>query len=98
MVTNFSVTYSCTEESCCQARCEVRGGQGFQEVIGDRVSRSARPSGATESGIGIQSTGIRRIRRDIDYGVRSISEQWLTESEEWCFGQHAELSAKQFTR
>ena len=66
--------------------------------MGVRVSGSASPSGAAESGIGIQWAAITRIRRYIDYGVNSISEQWLVESEGWCFGQHAEQSAQQFTR
>ena len=38
------------------------------------------------------------MMRYIDYGVKSISEQWLAESEGWCFGQHAEQSTEQFTR
>ena len=94
----LSDLYSCEEESCCQARCEIRGGQGFQEVTGVRVSGSARPTGAAESGTGIQWAGIMRIRRYIDYSVRSISEQWLTESEGWCIEQHAKQSTEQFTR
>ena len=59
-----------------------------------RVFGSARPSGAVESVAGIQWAGISRIRRYIDYGVRSINEKWLAESEGWCSVQHAE----QFTR
>ena len=66
--------------------------------MGVRVSRSARPSAAAESVAGIQWAGIRRIRRYVYDDVRSISEQWLVESEGWCFGDHAEQFAEQFTR
>ena len=66
--------------------------------MGDIVSRSARPSRVAKSGTGIQWAKIKRIRRYIDYDVRSVSEQWLTESKGWCFRQHVEQSAEQFTR
>ena len=63
--------------------------------MGVRLSGSSRPLAAAESVTGIQWAGIRRY---INYSVRTISEQWLAESDGWCFGQHAEQSAEQFTR
>ena len=66
--------------------------------MGVRVSGSARPSAAVESVAEIQWAGIKRIRRYTYDDVRSISGEWLTESERWCYGQHAEQSTEQFTR
>lgn len=62
--------------------------------MGVRVSGSTIPSTTVESVARIQWAGIRKIKKYIYEDVRFISEQWLTEPEGWCSGQHAE----QFTR
>ena len=63
--------------------------------MGVRVSGLARPLAAVELVTEIQWAGIRRYIYD---DVWFVSEQWLAESEGWCFGRHAEQSIEQFTR